>query len=356
MIVFSRSLIQPRGFELSGSLERLLTRSRQTRERPALPLNSLQLATRDRLLQKYADGTYATVEVPCLCGEGGGQVVAELDRYGLPSPSVLCTVCGVVRTTPRLSDDSLAAFYDNEYQLLYSGSADANAAYLKVQRARGVTINEFVADSLAAGSRVVDLGCGAGWTLLAFREAGHRVAGCDLGSTFLETGRARGLDLRHGDHTTLVDVAPFDLVILSHVFEHIADPRTLMGEIKPMLAPGGKVYIEVPGLQEIPGSFADPLRYFQNAHLWSFDLGSLTAVMAGCGYRPVKGNEFVRALFTPDDAIIPSDSGGYDRAVRALSRAESVRHLYEARRKAKEAARNLLGPERASTLKRALSR
>ena len=337
-------------------IDRLLTRSRETCSEPAVPLNSLQIATRNQLLDKYADGTYATVEVPCLCGAGGGRLVAELDRYGLPSPSVLCRACGVVRTSPRLTDESLASFYDNEYRPLYTGSTEAQDDFLKLQRARGVNISHFVTGLLPADSCVVDLGCGAGWTLLAFREAGHRVAGCDLGSTYLDAGRACGLDLRHGDHTTLADVAPFDLVILSHVFEHITDPGKLMAEIKPMLAPGGLVYIEVPGLKAIPTGCGDPLRYFQNAHLWSFDLGSLAAVMAGYGYRKVKGNEFIRSVFAPVDAAVRMDQGGYDRAVRALSRAEATRWLSSTRRKVKDVTRKMLGAERASQMKRVLSR
>ncbi|MCB9409865.1 class I SAM-dependent methyltransferase [Mycolicibacterium sp.] len=319
-------------------------------------MNSLQIATRDRMIQKYADGSYTTVEVPCLCGAAGGLIVAELDRFGLPSPSVVCRACGVVRTSPRLSDDSLAAFYSNEYQPLYTGCLEASGSYLQVQGNRGMDISHFVEGLIPAGSRVVDFGCGAGWTLLPFHEAGHRVAGCDLGDTYLEAGRERGLDLRHGDHTTLADMAPFDLVILSHVFEHITDPKKLMEDIKPMLAPGALVYIEVPGLQTIQASHCDPMRYFQNAHLWSFDLGSLTAVMAGCGYRQVKGNEFVRSVFTPDETAIPMDQGGYERAVRALARAEATRHFYNGRRLAKDAARKMLGAERASKLKRSLSR
>jgi len=335
-------------------LERLLLRSRETRETPAVPLNSLQMTTREKMFRKYADGTYSTVEVPCLCGAQGGQVVVERDRYGLPSPSAICRVCGIVRTTPRLTDDSLAAFYDIEYRPLYDGTLEAQDDFLSLQRARGVNIRHFAGDLLSASSRIVDLGCGAGWTLLPFREAGHWVAGCDLGSTYLEAGRARGLDLRHGDHTSLTDVAPFDLVILSHVFEHITDPRKLMNEIKPMLAPGGLVYIEVPGLQEIPTSYGDPLRYFQNAHLWNFDLESLTAVMAGYGYRRVRGNEFIRSVFTPDGSAHPADNDGYGRAVRALSRAEANRRASDARRMAVEAARKALGPERASKWKRAI--
>ncbi|WP_158230593.1 bifunctional 2-polyprenyl-6-hydroxyphenol methylase/3-demethylubiquinol 3-O-methyltransferase UbiG [Mycobacterium sp. shizuoka-1] len=320
----------------------------------------MQIATRDAVLGKYADGTYATVEVACLCGARGGQLVAERDRYGLPSPSVLCLECGVVRTSPRLADDSLSAFYDHEYRPLYTGSVQAQDKFLELQRIRGENINHFLTGVLPAGSRVVDIGCGAGFTLLSFRESGHRVAGCDLGSTFLDAGRSRGLDLRHGDHTSLADLAPFDLVILCHVFEHIADPRKLMDDLKPMLAPGGLVYIELPGLRAIPGSFGDPLRYFQNAHLWNFDLGSLTAVLAGYGYRQVKGDEFIRSVFTPDPTVVPADQGGYDRAVQALSHAEAMRRRSDARRMVsgtlKDVGRKVLGGERASKLKRKLGR
>lgn len=345
---------------MQDMLDRLRARSQYTREKPALSLNSVQLTTRDSLLNKYANGTYTTTAVPCLCGAGGGRVIAERDRYGLPSPSVLCCECGVVRTSPRLTDDSLRSFYDNEYRPLYTGSVEPGDDFPEFQRFRGQNISRFLTGILPNRSCVVDVGCGTGWTLLPFREAGHRVAGCDLGSTYLDAGRARGLDLRHGDHTALADVAPFDLVILSHVFEHIADPRKLMEDLKPMLAPGGLVYIELPGLQKIPATFGDPLRYFQNAHLWSFDLGSLTAVLANYGYRLVKGNEFIRSVFSPDATIMLTDQHGYDRARQALSRAEATRRRSDTRRlvssKVKGVGKKVLGYERALKLKRKLGR
>lgn len=341
---------------MADTLDRMLRRSRKTLQKPAVPMNTLQMATRNDLLRKYSDGTYLTVEVSCLCGASDGRMVAEFDRYGLPSPSLVCRACGVVRTSPRLTEDSLAYFYDNEYRPLYAGSDVAQENFLKLQVARGTNIRHFLRGLLPPNSRVMDLGCGSGWTLLPFRDAGHRVSGCDPGSSYLEAGIKLGLDLRHGDHTSLTDVAPFDLVIMSHVFEHITDPGRLMSDIKPLLAQRGLVYLEVPGLRAIPTSFGDPLRYFQNAHLWSFDLGSLTAVMGSYGYRLLKGDQYIRSVFTPDDTAVPLDRGGYGRAVRALSRAEALRHISEGRLKVKGALQAILGTERASKLKRALTR
>lgn len=319
-------------------------------------MNSLQISTRDVVLDKYATGIYATTEVRCLCGNGGGQLIAERDRYGLPSPSVLCRQCGVVRTSPRLTDSSLGAFYDTDYRPLYDGSIGARNDFLELQRARGLNIMHFVTRFLPAGSRVADLGCGAGWTLIPFRDAGHEVAGCDLGSTYLEAGRTLGLDLRHGDYTTLSDLAPFNLIILSHVFEHLPNPQELMKGILPLLAADALVYIEVPGLRGIPMAFGDPLRYFQNAHLWNFDLGTLTATLADYGYRRVAGNEFIRSVFTPDPTAVAADSGGYDRAVKALALAERTRLVSDSLRAAKSATRHALGPRRASKLRRAITR
>jgi 2-polyprenyl-3-methyl-5-hydroxy-6-metoxy-1,4-benzoquinol methylase len=333
-------------------LDHFLVRSRSTRASPAVPLNAMQVAVRHQVLDKYADGTYATAETPCLCGADGGQLVAELDRYGFPSPSVLCRNCGVVRTSPRLSDATLVDFYQKDYRPLYGGAKEAQADFLKLQRHRGENISKFLSGLLSPRSRVIDVGCGAGFTLLPFREAGHIVAGCDLGAAYLEAGRERGLDLRHGDITALADLAPFDLVIMSHVFEHIADPRSLMNGIKPMLAPGGLVYIEVPGLQSISMSYGDPLRYFQNAHLWNFDLESLTAAMANYGYGRVRGTEFVRSAFTPDETAKPDYQGGYERAVRSLSRAEATRQLHGVRIKAIDITRKLIGADRATKVKK----
>jgi SAM-dependent methyltransferase len=307
-------------------IARLKQRSRRTVDHPAKKLNAVQRSARDRVLQRYLTSVYAVEDVPCVCGFSQGVSLVERDRYGLPTPSVLCVRCGVVRTTPTMIPESLALFYEEDYRPLYDGAEVAPDTFFAEQVNRGRGVYEF-ARPQGTFRRVADIGCGAGGTLLAFREAGGAVFGCDLGGTFLELGREHGLDLRHGSHETLVDAAPFDLVVLSHVIEHIPDPYAFLIDVKSLLTPTtGMIYVEVPGLREI-GRYGDPLAYFQNAHLYNFDLGTLSRLFRSAGYDLVAGNEHVRALFIagrPTEPLVV-DPGAVGSVLESIATAERQR-------------------------------
>jgi 2-polyprenyl-3-methyl-5-hydroxy-6-metoxy-1,4-benzoquinol methylase len=283
-----------------------------------------QLIARDRVLEHYQTGTYTVEPAACVCGHSDGVAVVELDRYGLPAPSRLCRARGIVWSTPQLTDRALARFYETDYRALYSGAA--TDTFLRHQISRGVKTRQYVSSFLDDRARVADVGCGAGGLLLPFREAGHNVIGCDLDETYLEHGRREGLDLRRGTYEALADLAPFDLVLLSHVVEHIAALPQFLAGVRSLLARDGLAYIELPGLRRISSSYGDPLRYFQNAHLWNFDLAALSRTLTRSGLRLVEGNEYIRAVFTPaaEDSAARSGSS-YEQNLRALARAERRR-------------------------------
>lgn len=101
------------------------------------------------------------------------------------------------------------------------------------------------------GARVLVLGCGSGPELAMLAELGaETLVGMDLDPTLLALVRLRA-ERRggavHGDGERL----PFaresvDLVILSHVLEHVREPARVLAEAWSTVAPGGLLYLEVP--------------------------------------------------------------------------------------------------------------
>lgn len=309
---------------------RLQARAEKAIDRPPAALNSAQEQARIRVLERYRDGTFVTVPVSCLCGSDGtiDVTIAERDRFGLPSPSVLCGHCGIVRTTPRLEEASLNQFYNEHYRSLYSGSEVEADEFFEKQIHKGASLKAFLDEALLRGSNIADIGCGAGGLLIPFRDAGHSVQGCDLGYAYLDRGRQEGLDLRHGPAATLSDSAPFDLIILSHIVEHVPDPiEFLKSEVLTMLGPDGLIFIELPCLRGI-SRYGDPLRYFQNAHLWNFDLASLSAIAAAAGLQLQLGNEWIRALFRRGQIrFVEPDPVNAVNNLRAVMLAERYRSI-----------------------------
>ena len=164
----------------------------------AVRLGGEQRALTVTVSGKLTDGSYRMLADPCPCGRPGTDVLlSEVDRYGLPLNTVLCSVCGTLRIDPYLDDASLADFYTRYYQQMYA-RADDRVAYFDKQQAYGQRILDSVKDWLPAGSFVFEIGCGAGGALDVLRRGGYQVGGCDYSRELIEYGCGRGLPLQWG--------------------------------------------------------------------------------------------------------------------------------------------------------------
>ena len=103
----------------------------------------------------------------------------------------------------------------------------------------------------AGGGGVVDVGSGRGEWLALLREAGVPASGVDVNPGFVESGRAHGLELVHGDGVAHLQGLPpdsVDLVTAFHLIEHL-DVETLLALLaaaRHALRPGGCVLLEAP--------------------------------------------------------------------------------------------------------------
>lgn len=307
--------------------------------RPVLTLNGEQVAARAEYLDRLERGEvkFESVTNCPQCGNSSACILANEDRYGLPMVVVSCTACGLLRTHPRMTQESYSDFYSKEYRPLYVGKAQATESFFDEQYIHGVQIYSCVKPFLNKPIEdilVVEVGVGAGGILRAFREAGTQVVGCDLGSDYLEYGRlVHGLDLRYGFFEDLqLDRNP-DLVIYSHVLEHVLDPVAEMRKVACALGQGGLVYIEVPGVRSIPHVYLyDFLKYIQSAHTFHFTKRTLENLMEKAGYRCLQSDERVCAVFVADDnSLAPSLPYIADDVVGQLKRYERLRPFVEVR-------------------------
>lgn len=105
---------------------------------------------------------------------------------------------------------------------------------------------------LKAGTQVLDVGCGNGYTAGQFLARGCQVVGIDLSESGIRLARAAYPTGRFevmGAGDNLLDqlsVPPFDLVISTEVVEHLYAPRDYIRGIYSALKPGGRFICTTP--------------------------------------------------------------------------------------------------------------
>jgi 2-polyprenyl-3-methyl-5-hydroxy-6-metoxy-1,4-benzoquinol methylase len=146
--------------------------------------------------------------------------------------------------------------------------------------------------------RLLDVGCGSGELLKGMHQLGWQPEGVDFDLQAVRNARAKGLKVHLGslaeqkfaDHT-------FDAVIMSHLIEHVPDPRALLRECYRLLKPAGHLVIVTPNAN----SWAHRL-YGANwrgleppRHLHVFAPGSLKAVLQQTGFQKVQLSTTIRS-------------------------------------------------------------
>lgn len=99
-----------------------------------------------------------------------------------------------------------------------------------------------------AGS-VLDVGCGNGAFLMRAAEAGWDVHGIEPDPAAAAQAAASGLPVYRGDVLSFSTTGVFDVITLSHVFEHLHDPQAVLSKCRDMLRPGGMLWMAMPNMQ-----------------------------------------------------------------------------------------------------------
>jgi SAM-dependent methyltransferase len=309
----------------------------QNNSLPTLDLNQAQIDLKLQVDQKVASGHYNFEEVSCaVCNHTNFHPLADKDRYGLYCSNVICKHCGLVMINPRMTEESYQEFYNQEYRTLYSGVPFNAANFFKRQNARGasllkyLTSNGLVANDHEVPPLVLEVGCGAGGILNYFRSQGYQVKGIDIGEEYLKYGKEKhGLDLQVGSLAGIKLSRIPNIIIYSHVLEHVLNLNKELELLNSIADKDTLIYVEVPGIRNIASGYRnDPLRYFQNAHPFSFSLTSLSNLFAKHNFEILHGNEFVKELLKVGGSESIAIQNDFESTLDFLENAEVLRKFY----------------------------
>lgn len=208
-----------------------------------------------------------------LCGGGEAERVARNIDFGLDVFS--CLSCGLTQTD-YVSEADLEAYY----RLAYSddhGRAKSDS-YTAFSKSRGLAQRRFIEQASDQKiETILDFGAGAGGGVHAFSENAKRLVAFDpdpeMQGLIKKNSPAQAVSASELFSGAFDGV--FDLVIVSHVLEHLPDPRYTLGRLSALLKDEGLLFIEVP--HESPQIVQDIMAELKTGtgHLFHFNRVSL---------------------------------------------------------------------------------
>ena len=87
--------------------------------------------------------------------------------------------------------------------------------------------------------RILDIGCGPGWLVKAYNEAGVQASGMEILPELIVVARSLGTDVNQGDICEIPDDAEpiYDVITCSQALEHILTPRLAVRNMARLLRP-----------------------------------------------------------------------------------------------------------------------
>jgi 2-polyprenyl-3-methyl-5-hydroxy-6-metoxy-1,4-benzoquinol methylase len=227
--------------------------------------------------------------VPCCCC-GSLSFKTALNCEGFTF--VRCKKCGLVQRNPQPLKEEITARYSRTFGKDYlSYEIENENNFLKLQQLALLDAGFYKLEkSLRANNdnfSLLDIGCATGALLASLRETGWRVTGVEI-SPSAEYGRnVRKLDIRN---LTLEENKfpneSFDVVLASHLIEHLNDPRSFLSEINRILKGNGYVFITTPNISGFQARlFGGWWRSAIFDHLYLFSVNTLKKMFKNAGFH-----------------------------------------------------------------------
>jgi len=191
---------------------------------------------------------------------------------------VSCNKCGLAYASPMPSNNKLNKYYKGYWNGEIASITPKTSRYYLAQSINRVCYLKSKIN-LRDGISVLDIGSGPGIFLDALNLEGLNINYFAIEPDLMQSKilLKKNTVKKVFSKIEVVDKSTkFDLIILSHVLEHVNEPHSFIKKIISMLKPNGNLYIEVPNQDHLFKKEFEP-------HILFFDQSSLIDLLGSYG-------------------------------------------------------------------------
>jgi 2-polyprenyl-3-methyl-5-hydroxy-6-metoxy-1,4-benzoquinol methylase len=228
--------------------------------------------------------------IPCVCC--GSKIFApflECEGFGY----VRCNECGLVQMNPQPLTDEIIARYSSVFGKNYlSYEIENENAFLKLQQyalkdARFFRLEKALMLNAKSKPAILDIGCATGALLLFLEERGWHVTGVEISPAAEYARNVHKLDVRSLPLEEIkFPCESFDVVLASHLIEHLNNPFSFLSEIRRILKKDGAVFITTPNISGFQARlYRERWRSAIFDHLYLFSKRTLKNIFIKTGFK-----------------------------------------------------------------------
>jgi 2-polyprenyl-3-methyl-5-hydroxy-6-metoxy-1,4-benzoquinol methylase len=216
-----------------------------------------------------------------------------------------CTSCHFVFQFPLPTAEQISTFYPNEYEVYEEQSRLKKVSGLRksiLKKYYGYShlstsaLNDFICSiaklfyknfevHFKSAGKLLDVGCGNGRYLDGMKKLGWQTKGVEFNESAVRVCNLSGLDVHHGDlFSAHFENDSFDVINVSHVVEHVPNPKEFFAELSRILKKNGTLIIKTPNSEALGRALFNTNWYANDVprHIYLFSENSLNVLASAC--------------------------------------------------------------------------
>lgn len=191
-----------------------------------------------------------------------------------------CRDCGIVFLGNELNEKSIEDLYK-----YYSSTGFSNYLSPVTKLRYEKLLDGF--EKYRKNNRLIDIGCGAGYFMLAASKKGWQVEGIEISDEAIKLSEEKGQKVFKGDVDSLdLEKNKYDVAILTELLEHARNPEAIIKRLCYILRPGGIAYLTTPNYEGLTRRLAGSRwGMFNMEHMFYFTPKILTSILKRHGFN-----------------------------------------------------------------------
>lgn len=225
------------------------------------------------------------------CEKNDKHILCGFDRlHGIEGDFniVQCLHCGLERTNPRPTADTIGIYYPNDYAPYQSHSLSIQEKNSFKKALRKLIGFEFRVLPNTSGKRMLEIGCSSGNYMEEMRVLGWDVDGIEYSESAANIARTKGFNVQV---SSLEKASPpkekYDVITGWMVLEHLHEPILALKKASEWIKPNGYLVLSVPDAQSVSRSLFKQYSYDLQlpSHLFHYTPKTLETILNNAGWE-----------------------------------------------------------------------